>query len=87
MVKIINTGDCRAPIFVPLKRKTRRPDRRAPWLVSGGILTHELLRSAAALAPESNEVRLADAHFVAGEQHGKAAAVAKRILASIQRVQ
>jgi hypothetical protein len=57
------------------------------WLASGVILTHELFRSAATLAPESEEVGLALPHLVGGEKHGMATAGAKRVLASVQRVQ
>ncbi len=66
----------------------KRPpaDRRAPGLISGVILANELFRSTALLAPESQEVGLAISHLVGGEQHEKAAAGAKRVLASVQRV-
>jgi hypothetical protein len=69
------------------KNKTRRRDRRAPGLISGVILANELFRATTSLAPESQEAGLAMSHLVGGEQHGKVAAGAKRVLASVQRVQ
>jgi hypothetical protein len=69
------------------KKKAADVNRRAPSLISGVILANELFRSTALLAPESQEVGLAISHLVGGEQHGKVAAGAKRILASVQRVQ
>ena len=63
------------------KNKTRRRDRRAPGLISGVILANELFRSTTLLAPESQEVGLAISHLVGGEQHGKVASWAKRVLA------
>jgi sensor domain CHASE-containing protein len=61
--------------------------RRAHGLISGVILANELFRSTTLLAPESQEVGLAISHLVGGEQHGEVAAGAKRVLASVQRVQ
>jgi hypothetical protein len=57
------------------------------WLVGGVILTHELFRSAAKLAPEGEEVGLALPHLMGGEKHGMATAGAKWVLGSVQRVQ
>ena len=69
------------------KKKPPGVNRRAPSLISGVILANELFRSTTLLAPESQKVGLAISHLVGGEQHGKVAAGAKRVLASVQRVQ
>jgi hypothetical protein len=73
-----------------MSRESKNPARRyrqAPGLISGVILANELFRSTTLLAPESQEVGLAISHLVGGEQHGKVAAGAKRVLTSVQRVQ
>src|ERR1700676_5161611 len=68
-------------------KKNPPAGRRPPGLISGVILANELFRSTTFLAPESQEVGLAISHLVDGEQHGKVAAGAKRVFASVQRVQ